>query len=49
VYPLAFTLRIPASSKPEFRRVLEVGFGLSHAMMYPDYPGFAAFARSIPK
>jgi hypothetical protein len=49
VYPLAFTLRIPAASKPELRRVLEVGLGLTHAMMYPDYPGFAKFGRSIPR
>lgn len=48
-YPLAFTLRIPAASKPSVRRDLERAFGYSHAMMYPDYPGFAAFGRSIPK
>jgi hypothetical protein len=48
-YPLAFTLRIPAEAKPGLRRVLQRGFGMTHAMMYPDYPGFAAFARSVPR
>jgi hypothetical protein len=46
-YPLAFTLRIPVGAKAEIRRDLEVGLGFTHAMMYPDYPGFAAFGRSI--
>jgi hypothetical protein len=48
-YPLAFTLRIPANAKPGLRRDLERGFGYTHAMMYPDYPGFAQFGRSIPR
>jgi len=49
VYPLAFTLRIPAAAKPGLRRDLERAFGYTHAMMYPDYPGFAQFGRSIPR
>jgi hypothetical protein len=48
-YPLAFTLRIPATAKPALRQVLKVGFGLSHSMMYPDWAGFAKFGRSIPR
>lgn len=48
-YPLAFTLRIPAAAKPVLRRDLERGFGYTHAMMYPDYPGFKDFGRSIPR
>jgi hypothetical protein len=46
-YPLAFTLRIPAAAKPALRRDLEDGLGFTHAMMYPDYPGFAAFGSSL--
>jgi hypothetical protein len=48
-YPLAFTLRIPADAKPLLRRNLERGLGYTHAMMYPDYPGFAQFGRTIPR
>lgn len=48
-YPLAFTLRIPAVAKPDLRRNLEQGFGYSHSVMYPDYPGFALYGRSIPR
>lgn len=48
-YPLAFTLRIPAAAKPVLRRDLERGFRYTHSMMYPDYPGFAQFGRSIPR
>jgi FRG domain len=48
-YPLAFTLLIPADAKPALRRVLVRGLGMTHAMMYLDYPGFAAFAHSIPR
>jgi FRG domain len=48
-YPLAFTVRIPAGAKPALRRALERGFGYTHSMMYPDYPGFAQFGRSIPR
>lgn len=48
-YPLAFTLRIPAAAKPDIRQQLEHGFGFTHAMMYPDFPGFAAFGTAIPR
>jgi hypothetical protein len=48
-YPLAFTLRVPAEAKVAIRRQLQHGFGFSHAMMYPDYPGFASFGASIPR
>ncbi len=48
-YPLAFTFRIPAASKPNLRRDLARGFGYSHRAMFPDYPGFAAFGSSIPR
>jgi hypothetical protein len=48
-YPLAFTLRIPADAKARLLRDLESGFGYTHSMLYPDYPGFAAFGRSIPR
>lgn len=48
-FPLAFTLRIPAQAKPELRQQLERGFGYTHAMLYPDYPGFAAFGTAIPR
>ena len=30
------------------RSELDKGFGFTHKMMYPDYPGFASFGRSIP-
>jgi hypothetical protein len=46
-YPLAFTIRVPAAAKRELRTTLQVGFGYTHAMMYPDYPGFAKFGRSF--
>ncbi len=42
----AFTLRI--SNKEEIRGELERGFAYSYASIYPDFPGFAKFARSIP-
>lgn len=48
-YPLAFTLRVPPSAKAALRRDLERGFGYSHAMLYPDFPGFADFGRTIPR
>lgn len=48
-YPLAFTLRIPAAAKTDIRQQLEHGFGFTHAMMYPDFPGFAAFGTAIPR
>jgi hypothetical protein len=48
-YPLAFTFRVPAAAKPRLRRDFERGFGYTHWMMYPDYPGFAAFGKSIPR
>ncbi len=47
-YALAFTIRIPASAKATMRSELDKGFGFTHKMMYPDYPGFASFGRSIP-
>lgn len=46
-YALAFTLRVPAAAKPALRNHLERGFGYTHAMLYPDFPGFAAFGSSI--
>jgi hypothetical protein len=48
-YPLAFTIRVDASSKANVRRDLEQGFGYTHRMMFPDYPGFAQLGRSIPR
>jgi hypothetical protein len=48
-YPLAFTLRVPAASKAEMRAALERAYGHSHSMIYSDYPGFAAFGRSISR
>jgi FRG domain len=46
-YALAFTLRVPATAKPVLRNHLERGFGYTHAMLYPDFPGFASFGNSI--
>lgn len=48
-YPLAFTIRVPTEAKHHLLRDLERGFGYTHSMLYPDYPGFAAFGRSIPR
>jgi hypothetical protein len=48
-YPLAFALTIPADAKDELRQELLRGLGYSHSMLFPDYPGFVAFAHSIPR
>ena len=42
----AFTLRV--TNKEALRGELERGFSYSYASIYPDFPGFARFARSIP-
>lgn len=46
-YPLGFTFRIPAGAKQALRQQLERSLGFTHAMMYPDYPGFKEHAVSI--
>jgi hypothetical protein len=38
-----YTFRIKASAKQEIRRKLVKIFGYTHAKIYPDYTGFAAF------
>jgi FRG domain len=42
----AFTLTV--SNKAAIRTDLERAFGYSHASIYPDFPGFAEHARSVP-
>lgn len=41
----AYTFRIKACAKREIRERLRTLFGYEHATIYPDYPGFAEFAR----
>lgn len=41
-----FTLRI--RNKATLRKDLERTFGYTHASIYPDFPGFADYARSVP-
>lgn len=41
----SYTFRIRAAAKPEIRERLRALFGYEHSTIYPDYPGFAAFAR----
>lgn len=43
----AFTLRV--RNKEKIRTELERGFAYSHASIYPDFPGFALFAKTIPR
>jgi hypothetical protein len=40
----SYTFRITADAKPEIRDRLRTLFGYQHSTIYPDYPGFAAFA-----
>jgi hypothetical protein len=39
-----FSFRVEAAAKGEIRRTLNRVFNLTHATMYPDFPGFADFA-----
>lgn len=41
-----FTLRIRAEAKAEIRSYLQRLFGYQHSVIYPDFPGFAAFATT---
>jgi hypothetical protein len=41
----AYTFRIKAGAKPEIRERLRTLFGFQHATIYPDFPGFAAYAE----
>ena len=41
-----FTLRV--GNKAALRQELERGFSYSYASIYPDFPGFARFASSLP-
>ncbi len=41
----AYTFRITADAKPDIRRRLDSLFGYRHATIYPDFPGFSAYAH----
>lgn len=40
-----YTFRIKAEAKPEIRKRLKTLFGYEHSTIFPDFPGFADFAR----
>jgi hypothetical protein len=44
-YQPAYTFRIRADAKDEIRERLRALFGYQHSTIYPDFPGFAAFAE----
>lgn len=37
-----YSFRVKAEAKAEIRQILSRTFGLTHATMYPDFPGFSA-------
>lgn len=41
----AFTIRVASAAKQDIRQRLEKMYGLRHATIYPDFPGFAQFGR----
>lgn len=41
----AYTFRIKAEAKPEIRRRLNTLFGYEHSSIFPDFPGFAEYAK----
>lgn len=41
----SYTFRIKAGAKAEIRERLRTLFGYEHSTIYPDFPGFSAYAK----